>query len=477
MKSKEEIEKLMKNEGIEINKEDIEEGVSNILAGMKEKKAVKETMSAAEIELFFAELNKEYLKGMDLLKNTQYNESQKIFTNCLTIFEKCRLSQSQKIIPEREFQNRFAGIQVQLAECYKGLQNYTKIIESCSECIRSQADDPNTFTQAYYLRAVAYEKENNFLRAKEDLSNLLNLIPKHEPALSLLKRINENIDQIKLKHEEDTYQSILKNLDDIKKAGNECYKSKNYLKANQHFTEGIDLFMKTCDIQFLARDKLLILCQLYTNRSISNHMLDRHFDVIDDATFVLNKIDPQNAKAFYRRGHALSQMGDWENALSDLEKALGLDPNNANVKEELNIAMGKVIERKKLKENIEEEKEVDHFPKEEKTKQKIQEISEESAPPKIKPKKKPEKEKKISEEQIKNAISKAENELGNSLFSKPKTSYGFENIWRSYKNDYKMLYKFLKVCYLTYLFRKMLNPIYCLHFLKKLRYLQRFLKG
>jgi tetratricopeptide (TPR) repeat protein len=45
-------------------------------------------------------------------------------------------------------------------------------------------------------------------------------------------------------------------------------------------------------------------------------------------------IDPKNIKALVRRGKAHIELDDWESARQDLNAALEIEPNNADVKKE-----------------------------------------------------------------------------------------------------------------------------------------------
>lgn len=210
-----------------------------------------------------------------------------------------------------------------------------------------------------------------------------------------------------------------------------------YTEAIDQFNKGIELFLQKCDIEnlkYVQKNDMQLASQLYTNRAICNHMLNKFTEVIDDTTFVLNRIDPQNAKALYRRGVALSNQHDYEKAIVDLEKAIKIDPNNNLIKEELNIALKGEIENRKKKVN-------------EKKKTGIVVVSEDSKSPIETEVKKvaPPKPKKISEEQLSKVAAKAAEKLSNELFTKPATGYAFEAVWRTYKNEEDTFHKYLKV--------------------------------
>ena len=58
---------------------------------------------------------------------------------------------------------------------------------------------------------------------------------------------------------------------------------------------------------------------LYTNRALAYHQLDRQNWVLNDTNYVLNNIDPNNAKALYRRAHSYEKKGEIDLAVKDLK--------------------------------------------------------------------------------------------------------------------------------------------------------------
>ena len=63
-----------------------------------------------------------------------------------------------------------------------------------------------------------------------------------------------------------------------------------------------------------------------------NHTLNqyRYSQVVNDTTLVI-QIEPNNAKALYRRAAANNALGNHTYAVSDLDRVLGLDNNNPQV--------------------------------------------------------------------------------------------------------------------------------------------------
>mmetsp|Transcript_34737 Transcript_34737/g.53346 ORF Transcript_34737/g.53346 Transcript_34737/m.53346 type:complete len:405 (-) Transcript_34737:500-1714(-) len=121
----------------------------------------------------------------------------------------------------------------------------------------------------------------------------------------------------------------------IKDEGNKEYKIKSFLMAGAKFTEGINIFKKNEAACRKDKDLMMKVAQLYTNRALSWHQLDNQADVIEDTTYVLEHIDANNSKSLFRRGFAFKQQKKWEQARTDLQKLLTIEPANAVAKKEL----------------------------------------------------------------------------------------------------------------------------------------------
>jgi len=68
---------------------------------------------------------------------------------------------------------------------------------------------------------------------------------------------------------------------------------------------------------------------------------------MNDATYVLTKLDDKNAKALFRRAHAYKTMNKWEEAARDLT-VLYKENQEESVKNEINVCLKKAIESKKV---------------------------------------------------------------------------------------------------------------------------------
>lgn len=132
-----------------------------------------------------------------------------------------------------------------------------------------------------------------------------------------------------------TASELDKQLGVCKDEGNAEYKAKSYLMAGSKFTEGITLYQKHESMCKSNKDLMAKVTQLYTNRALSWHQLGNQDDVVKDATYVLEHIDPKNAKALFRRAHSYKTKSQLAKAAKDLETLVQVEPKNPHAKKEL----------------------------------------------------------------------------------------------------------------------------------------------
>lgn len=112
---------------------------------------------------------------------------------------------------------------------------------------------------------------------------------------------------------------LTKRLTDIKTEGNGHFKTSSFVEAIAKFTEAISIYQKnqkTCDN---SKELTTLVTQCYTNRALGWHKLDNQKRVIEDANFVLQKLDKNNAKALFRRAYAYKATGQDELAIADYQ--------------------------------------------------------------------------------------------------------------------------------------------------------------
>jgi|EP00908_Phaeocystis_cordata_P026935 tetratricopeptide (TPR) repeat protein len=108
--------------------------------------------------------------------------------------------------------------------------------------------------------------------------------------------------------------------EEAKALGNAAFKAKNFKEAVEHFTTAI------------ASDPKSHV--LYSNRSAANAALEEYKAALLDANKCID-LSPDWAKGHSRRGAAYVGLKNWRAALGAYEAGLALDPENANMKEEL----------------------------------------------------------------------------------------------------------------------------------------------
>lgn len=131
---------------------------------------------------------------------------------------------------------------------------------------------------------------------------------------------------------------------DFKEDGNLFYKHKNLLKALEKWEAGNDFASKFSDPETI---KLIVSLQL--NLALVQTKLQNFTIAVAHANKAL-KLDEKNVKAMYRRAEAKSAMGDHEGAMADILEALKIEPENKDLKQELDslkVKLAKAEERDK----------------------------------------------------------------------------------------------------------------------------------
>ena len=103
-----------------------------------------------------------------------------------------------------------------------------------------------------------------------------------------------------------------------------------------------------------SADLKLKVTQVYTNRCLCFHHLNQQNSVLNDANYVLQKLDPQNAKALFRRAHSYKTMNRWEDAMKDLQELIKENPSE-EIKKDISECLRKVIDQKRQQQKQAEE--------------------------------------------------------------------------------------------------------------------------
>jgi len=226
-----------------------------------------------------------------------------------------------------------------IAMCYKQLQDSENVIFYLTKVI--ELSEQRNILEASRIRAYAYESLDKLAEAKSDWKQILDIQRDNKEARTGLVRIKEAIKRDRSQKVGEILRSINTQLEEYKNTGSKEFQKGSYKEAADWFSIGIKLFTNKCDIdnlQYIPKELLVIICQLYINRAVCYYTMERYNKVIEDTGFVIDKIDGKNAKAYYRRGLTYSKLNDNKKALEDFNIALSIEPNNKlfkNAKDEL----------------------------------------------------------------------------------------------------------------------------------------------
>mmetsp|Transcript_17221 Transcript_17221/g.41474 ORF Transcript_17221/g.41474 Transcript_17221/m.41474 type:complete len:469 (-) Transcript_17221:142-1548(-) len=126
-----------------------------------------------------------------------------------------------------------------------------------------------------------------------------------------------------------------------KSVGTEAFKSKEFRKALREYEQSASLVE---DVEGDEAKALRIACLANATQCYMN--LKEWAEAVSTATKVLGE-DGSNVKALFRRGTAHMNNGSLEEAKSDFAVALENDPNNSDVKKQMQVLRTKMQEAKK----------------------------------------------------------------------------------------------------------------------------------
>ena len=180
------------------------------------------------------------------------------------------------------------------SSCYSSIKEFDKALADASRVIQLT---PN-LASSYILRSHVYLEKRDFDKAIADAHYVVNLQPKHANSHQVLFL---------------------------------TYGAKGELeKAEESYRTALSLGLDTK----AAQECKDILCGLYIERGIASGSRRNHSAAILDFSRAIG-LDPTKAAAFANRGMGYFNMGEFDKAITDLEQAAKLLPNNAQIKSTL----------------------------------------------------------------------------------------------------------------------------------------------
>ncbi|XP_052795457.1 peptidyl-prolyl cis-trans isomerase D-like [Mya arenaria] len=148
--------------------------------------------------------------------------------------------------------------------------------------------------------------------------------------------------------------SVVAIVTEVKEIGNKLYKEKDFLKAISKYEKCLRYLEKLSDDADLSEEKekeieTTYSLPLHLNQAACKLQLKDFEGTVKDCDEVLD-VSPDNIKALFRKGQALVNLKDWDNAEETLNKAASVDPNDKGIKREMErVRRAKVEEKAKEK--------------------------------------------------------------------------------------------------------------------------------
>ncbi|KAL1920488.1 uncharacterized protein VTP21DRAFT_865 [Calcarisporiella thermophila] len=151
-------------------------------------------------------------------------------------------------------------------------------------------------------------------------------------------------------------ENLVRIAQELKTLGNEYFKKGEHKKASDKYQKAIRYLNEKPafdeeDTEELKRSYYAVKIPCYLNRAMCNLKLSQYRAAIKDATAVVEMpsdylTQSDRTKAYFRRGVALVNVKEEEEAVKDLEKALELAPSDVAIKKELTNTKQKIIQRR-----------------------------------------------------------------------------------------------------------------------------------
>lgn len=228
------------------------------------------------------------------------------------------------------------AIYISRGHCYYNLKQYSEAIGDYSEAIRL---DPQ-LDVAFKFRGYSYYNLQNYAEAIQDFDAFLAFDPNDENIMQFKK--------LAVQKQGDSNEN-LKTFKDYNQRGIKFFKSKEYDKAIQDFTEAIKLAPKNAVLYQNRGDSYYNLKQYekaiqdfntslnlnadsynpYNLRGNSYYGLREYNKAIQDYTEAI-RLNPEDAVLYSNRGNCYFNLKNYQKAIEDYDKALKLNPENKN---------------------------------------------------------------------------------------------------------------------------------------------------
>ncbi|CCW67125.1 unnamed protein product [Phytomonas sp. Hart1] len=237
------------------------------------------------------------LKGNEAFKAGKYKEAIDWYTKAIATNPKPEAAGSL-------YSNRAASWQF--------LGEFEKSIADSEMCIQMRPD----WLKGYFRKGTALQSLNKLDESQRVFQEALKVEPTNQEVMDKLQALNHLL----RKRNQTMKPAACKTLEDAKRLGNSLFVEGKYELAAQFYTRAIELET--------AATKEKAVC--YANRAACFQQTHLYALMAEDCSAAI-AIDPENVKAYIRRGIAHEGMEKWKLALEDYNTAKRLAPSLASV--------------------------------------------------------------------------------------------------------------------------------------------------
>jgi len=296
----------------------------------KKRKEIEEKRQREEEEAKLSPIQREALK-LKMQGNSYYER--KDFYMALSLYQQAHEKHPTNVV----YLNNIAAT-------YMSLADYQKCIETCLQAEKVGRENRAPYKDiatALQRLGKAYAKLEDFENAIAVLNKAL--VEQRDPETLKLLRATEKQLQDKQVQSYINPELSLK----AKEEGNELFKQKKYSLAVERYTEAI------------KRDPSNHV--LYTNRSMAYLKLKAYSEALKDCDKCI-ELNPKFIKAYLKKGAVYFETKQFQKCFEVYSQALEIDPNNAEVMEEMRKTDEKIstqgVDIEQVKQNFEKDPEL-----------------------------------------------------------------------------------------------------------------------
>jgi len=215
------------------------------------------------------------------------------------------------------------------AELFLARKQFLEAIRDCDQAIGLKKSNP----QGYFLRAVAHQHLQNYLKARDDYSEMIKLTPERAPAVAVAYGNRATVNW-NLKEFDDALKDAARATQLDQKDAQPCRLIASIHLGRGGYTEALEAIQKALERKPDFVEVIWARAQIYAWQGKSKEALGELDPLIE-------RLAPDKPETLNLRGDVYRSLGKFENAETDYRRMIGLRPKDTNAYIGLALALEK----------------------------------------------------------------------------------------------------------------------------------------